>query len=148
MNKVQTYFKDMTPQKLAITVVLAVILFLILSKLWKLIKPTNYTQASYVSGGGMVSSTFNPTIITNEFRSATQGWSFSPDELDKVCEKLVALNDNEIISVSNDWNNRYADITGMTLLQTIQNEWGYVFTGFGGVDYITMAEVKLTNLGL
>jgi hypothetical protein len=36
----------------------------------------------------------------------------------------------------------------MTLLQTIQDEWGYIFTGFGGVDYITMAETRLTNLGL
>lgn len=149
-NKIGAYFKNITPQKLVITVVVTVIAFFVLRKLWQLIKPSNYGQASYIVGGGTIPAGWQPTETTDKLYRAIVGWSFSPEDLDNACKDLVTLSDNQIIAVSNDWSARYGEQRGCTLLECIQSEWGWVLIipGFGGYDFISMAEFKLENLGL
>ena len=97
MNEIQKYFKNITPQKLVISVIFLVLMYIVLKKLWQYGKPSNYNEDSYIIGGGVIPSDWMPNEYTDSLYSAIQGWTFSPDGLDSVAEKVNKLTDNHYL---------------------------------------------------
>ena len=148
MKSLQNYFKNMTPQKAVVTAIVLILMFFILKKIWQYIKPTNFQNDSFIAGGGVIPAGWKPNEYTDLFYKTVKGWSFSPQALDDTSKEILRLSDNQIIAISNDWKQRYADDYGMTMNEALKNEWGWVYTAFGGEDNITALENRLDNLGV
>lgn len=147
MKNLEKYFKTMTPQKAIITAVVLILAFFVLKKLWQYIKPTNFSADSFISGGGTIPAGWKPDEYTDLFYKAVKGWSFSPEAIDNASKEILTLADNQIIAISNDWKQRYADDYGMTMNEALKNEWGWVIC-VACEDYITALENRLDNLGV
>lgn len=107
-------------------------------------KPVN---AKYIEGGGALPSGWSPTAITDNLFNAIQGIFTLTGTKDDAYKAFNDLNDNQMISVYNDWGNRYADKKSYmffpmgSLTQAIKDETGY--TVFGGVN---QADLMIANL--
>lgn len=101
-------------------------------------KPVN---AKYIQGGGALPQGWTPTAITDNLYNAIQGVFTLTGTKDDAYKAFNSLNDNQMISVYNDWQNRYADKKSYlffpmgSLTQALKDETGYVtFVGENNAD--------------
>ena len=120
------------PKPVRVILIIIIILFLIWfsANIYRILRrPPN---AKYVSGGGTVPPDWNPKPITDDLFNVISGVFTLPETKQEAFKKFNALNDNQMIKVYNDWNDRYAQkgiILGMgsygTLPTAIADEWNY-----------------------
>ena len=94
------------PVRLAIFFVIAVILLLIIAYVYNKFKaPAN---AAYVAGGGQIPSGWTPTSITDGLYNVIDGIFTTDNTKENEYALFNQLNDNQMIAVYNDWQNRYS----------------------------------------
>ena len=131
-----------------LTILLAIILIYAVIKIYHLIKkPAN---ARYIEGGGEIPSDFDLKGWTDAiFKVIHAGeWTQTKDD---VFGAFNTLNDNQMIAIYNDWNERYHDFKTFwlfpmgTLTQAVKDEFGYGIIGKNNRD-IMIANLERLKL--
>lgn len=137
-----------TARKWLKRILIFVIALLLITLAWKLYKALKKpANAKYIQGGGALPAGWDPAPLVEELRDNMEGLS-TANQNDRVFAKFNALNDNQMISVYNKWND---DVFGVpitwglygswgTLTQSVNEESSYVELGVNNRD------VMLANL--
>lgn len=132
------------PVKIAIIIVFILLLMWAAANIYRILrKPPN---AHYIKGGGDVPDTWSPTALTDSLYHMISGIDLGIS--DEAMHEFNGLNDNQMISVYNDWNNRYATksiFLGMGSYGTLTNSLnGESF--LIGSNALREAAIMLSNL--
>lgn len=131
-----------------ILIIAALIAFVVIKIVRALKKPTN---ASYVANAP-VPVGWDPTATTDGIYRAIDGTFVSAGTQDDSYKAFNDINDNQMVSVYNDWLKRYYNNKKFylypygTLTNAIKNKWGYV--SLTGTNQKDVAEGNLDRLQL
>ena len=140
----------MTWKKAIIMLVIGVILYFIIKKVWAHIKPPNYASAAYQAGGGSIPEGWSPTKITDDLYGAIEGWFDSITTKEAAFKQFNDLpTDNMKIAVHNDWRDRKSTLFhNYTLHQAVNGETNVVYFTFGAINEGATMIAHLERLGL
>lgn len=135
--------------KIILVIIVAILLVVLAFKIYRALKkPVN---AKYIKGGGSLPSGWTPNVITDTLFKAIEGIATWTSTKDDAYKKFNALNDNQMIAVYNDWNDRYADkkswfVKFGTLTEALKDETDYQV--FGDVNQMDIMIANLDRLKL
>ncbi|MES3019402.1 MAG: hypothetical protein V4721_16565 [Bacteroidota bacterium] len=145
-------WKDI-PKPIRVIILIIVILLLIWfgANIYRILrKPPN---AHYISGGGEIPEGWTPTTITDDLFNVISGVFTLPKTKQLIFGQFNDLNDNQMIKVYNDWNDRYATrsiFLGMgsygTLTTAATEEWNYSVIGADNEAEIMKGNLKRLKL--
>lgn len=135
---------------IVLIIIISILVIVVAVKVYRAFKkPVN---AKYVQGGGALPQGWTPTVITDNLFKAIQGIFTLTNTKDDAYKAFNALNDNQMISVYNDWQNRYADKKSYwffpmgSLTEALKDETGYV--SFSGENNADIMKANLDRLKL
>lgn len=106
--------------RVVIIVIIILLLIWFSANIYRILKrPPN---AHYISGGGSIPKGWDKAAVTNDLFSGFKGIDFTGGE--NAMHDFNQLNDNQMISVYNDWNDRYSQqsiFLGMGSYGTLTN---------------------------
>lgn len=132
-----------------ILVIAALITYVVFRIVRAFKKPAN---ATYVPGGGELPSGWDPTQMTDQLFDVIDGTLVLSGTMQDVFGDFNKLNDNQMISVYNKWNQegydeekKYFVYPLGSLTKAIKDKVGYASIG---VNQKTLAEINLDRLHL
>lgn len=142
------------PKPVRVILIIIIIGLLLVFGSWVYRKLRAPVNAAYIQGGDKIPEGWTPNDVAKKMFDAIDGFFVLANTKNNAAQKIAELNDNQIISVYNYWNEKYATKSAMmgigmfgTLTQAMKDEWDVPAIGTG-INYWDALLLRLGELKL